>query len=465
MPRRPGAKHILALYLLDLIALVGALLLARCLRLWLSWGKPLDAPGIALPGEIFFLAIVIWTISLSAAKTYDPRRFVDAIDEAQTMLAARVVAALTLAGFLYLGHRDISRLFFFYFVALDASLSLLGRLALRRVARLGLPFERHRVLIVGVGKLARHTARALSSFARMGLEVVGYVGEKAAPEESPPVLGPIAQLAEIIMAHQVQEVVIALPQEETTILPSLMHELQQLPVSVKIAPDYAEWIWGQAILECVGDALLVSLKEAAIGPIERGLKRALDAVLAVFGLVALAPLMGLIALALRLTARGPVLYRSLRVGEGGKLFEMLKFRTMHPDADCQEANLISQTPDGQLIFDKRPDDARITPLGRLLRRTSLDELPQLWNVLKGEMSLVGPRPELPAIVARYSPWQRRRLTVPQGMTGWWQVSGRSDKKRLHVEDDLYYIQHYSFMLDLRILWRTLGAVVRGKGAY
>jgi len=206
--------------------------------------------------------------------------------------------------------------------------------------------------------------------------------------------------------------------------------------------------------------------EPVFGPIDRLVYRLFDLVVSTMGLVALAPLFAVIAILIKLGSNGPVFYRSQRVGEGGKLFGMIKFRTMVQGADRRERELISETADGKLVFDKRRDDPRITPIGRFLRRYSLDELPQLYNVLIGEMSLVGPRPELPALVERYEPWQRKRFGVPQGMTGWWQISGRGSKaKYLHAEDDLFYIQNYSLLLDLRILWRTLGAVIRGEGAF
>ena len=154
-----------------------------------------------------------------------------------------------------------------------------------------------------------------------------------------------------------------------------------------------------------------------------------------------------------------------RVGESGKLFWMHKFRSMVVGAEEQEGDMTVAFRDRELL-NKQPDDPRVTGVGRFLRRTSLDELPQLINVLKGEMSLVGPRPELPWLVEQYEPWQWQRFAVPQGITGWWQVNGRSDQPMyLHSEEDLFYIQHYSLLLDIQILWRTIGAVLKGRGAY
>jgi lipopolysaccharide/colanic/teichoic acid biosynthesis glycosyltransferase len=144
---------------------------------------------------------------------------------------------------------------------------------------------------------------------------------------------------------------------------------------------------------------------------------------------------------------------------------MYKFRTMVDGAERQIDKVMIQTPDG-IKLHKRQDDPRVTKLGRWLRKSSADELPQFINILKGEMSLVGPRPELPFVVEQYEPWQRRRLAVPPGLTGWWQISGRSDKPmHLHTEDDLYYIKNYSLLLDMQILFKTVSVVIRGRGAY
>ena len=207
--------------------------------------------------------------------------------------------------------------------------------------------------------------------------------------------------------------------------------------------------------------------EPALRRTERLIKRLFDLVVSTVLLVIFAPLMGGLAVLIKLDSAGPIFFRQQRVGEGGRLFWMYKFRSMIKEAEEAEARLVHRSTGGRLLFAKNPDDPRITRTGRLLRRTSLDELPQLYNVFKGDMSLVGPRPELPWLVERYKPWQRQRFAVPQGMTGWWQVNGRMARGDPfeRVEDDLFYIRNYSLWLDLRILWKTIQAVIKGEGAY
>jgi lipopolysaccharide/colanic/teichoic acid biosynthesis glycosyltransferase len=181
-------------------------------------------------------------------------------------------------------------------------------------------------------------------------------------------------------------------------------------------------------------------------------KRVLDLSLALLAAIALAPMMMLIALAVRRDSPGPALFRQQRVGRRGRLILVYKFRTMTV---------------GSPTFGPKPadhSDDRVTRIGHFLRRSSLDELPQLFNVLRGEMSLVGPRPEQPFLVEQYLDWQRERLEVLPGMTGWWQVSGRKQPMHDHVEEDLFYVQHRSMWLDMRILWRTVGTLFRGEAA-
>ena len=211
----------------------------------------------------------------------------------------------------------------------------------------------------------------------------------------------------------------------------------------------------------------INLSQPTLRRLERLTKRLLDVAVSVSLLFILAPVMLAIALLIKLDTSGPVLFHQRRVGEGGRLFRMYKFRSMIVTAQGRERHLWQKTVAGRSFFAKSAADERVTRVGRWLRRTSLDELPQLFNVAKGDMSLVGPRPELPWLVEKYALWHHRRLTVPQGMTGWWQVSGRMKRPDLsqRLADDLFYVRNYSLWLDLQILWKTVQAVIRGEGAY
>jgi exopolysaccharide biosynthesis polyprenyl glycosylphosphotransferase len=192
-------------------------------------------------------------------------------------------------------------------------------------------------------------------------------------------------------------------------------------------------------------------------------KRAFDLVVGFFALILALPLMALVALMVYLEDGSPVIFRQKRVGKDGRLFEMFKFRTMVRNAEDLRIQL--QREDMHLTH-KSKDDPRITRVGRVLRRFSLDELPQLFNVLNGTMSLVGPRPEIPYLAEKYEPWQWKRFTILPGMTGWWQVNSRNAQPmQLHIEYDLYYIQNYSLWLDLQIIFRTIWVVLIGRGSY
>jgi exopolysaccharide biosynthesis polyprenyl glycosylphosphotransferase len=234
---------------------------------------------------------------------------------------------------------------------------------------------------------------------------------------------------------------------------------------VRVVPDYSDLASYGATIQSLWGINLIGLRDPVISDFERFAKRLLDIFLSVLGLLLLSPLMAVTAIIIKLEDEGPVFYVAPRAGENGRPFKMIKFRSMVVNAEKLQA-AATQAGEGRQLLHKTQDDPRVTRVGRFLRRTSIDELPQLFNVLKGDMSLVGPRPELPWLVQEYQPWQRKRFAVPQGITGWWQINGRSDQPmHLNTEEDLYYVQNYSLWLDLRILWKTIAAVVRGKGAY
>ncbi len=177
------------------------------------------------------------------------------------------------------------------------------------------------------------------------------------------------------------------------------------------------------------------------------------------------PLFLIIGILIKVTSKGPIFFTHERLGEKRRLFRMIKFRTMRASADEEWESVASKDQDGRIIHKQR-EDPRVTSVGRILRRMSLDELPQLINVLKGEMSIVGPRPEMPRLLPFYEPWQYKRFEVPQGMTGWWQVIRGDDSLMYqHTEDDLYYIRNYSLLFDIQILAKTFGTVISGRGAF
>jgi exopolysaccharide biosynthesis polyprenyl glycosylphosphotransferase len=245
----------------------------------------------------------------------------------------------------------------------------------------------------------------------------------------------------------------------------LVTELHNLPIKVWLIPDYFHLALHKAVVEEFAGIPMLDLRAPALNDAQRMVKRAFDLALVIFCLPIALLVMVLIAFGILLESGRPVLFRQQRVGENGRLFEMLKFRTMVPEAENLR-HLVERVDPQGIVIHKVPNDPRVTRLGHLLRQTSLDELPQIFNILRGDMSVVGPRPELPYLVEKYENWQRKRFAVPPGLTGWWQVQGRSDRPmHLHTEDDLYYVQNYSLMLDIQILFRTIGVVLRGRGAF
>jgi exopolysaccharide biosynthesis polyprenyl glycosylphosphotransferase len=298
-----------------------------------------------------------------------------------------------------------------------------------------------------------------------GVLVIGCADSRAVVgPRGLPVLGTLADVPRLVVERSVDEVIIALPNKAHAQVEALAYALEPMPVRVRLVPDFLKLVMVQSSVESLGGLPLIGLREPRIDGPAWVVKRLFDLTLTLAALLLLWPALLLIALLVRLDSPGPVLFSQARVGENGRVFRMLKFRTMVAGAE-QLGIPLGYDVEGRRLYKQR-EDARVTRLGHWLRRLSVDELPQLLNVVKGEMSLVGPRPEMQFIVDGYEPWQRSRLAVPPGITGWWQVNGRSDlPMHLHTEYDLYYIRNYSLWLDLLILWKTIGVVIKGQGAY
>ena len=462
----------LLLIAVDLALTALALHLGRLLRLTLPFGVYLDEPLRFTPW-FYLLVPAVWLAVLGALRVYAPGRGLRYGADLQALWGAVTMAVLVFTGVAYLFFREFSRLLLFYFYLLDLAFLTVWRLALPPMLRRIDRWVPHRqVLVVGAGPVGRRVGRAVEAHRWAGLQLVGFADDDPAKRggscAGAPVLGPVAAATDLVAQHGVDEVIIALPSRAQATIEQLVVRLQALPVNVRLVPDVFSMVFIRASLEDFGGVPLIGLREPVIAGLDRAAKRAFDLLVAALALVLAAPAMAAIALAIGLDSPGPVLFRQERVGEGGRRFQMLKFRTMVVGAQERERELAQGDDDGgPPTFEKRPDDPRVTRVGRVLRRWSLDELPQLLNVLRGDMSLVGPRPELPWLVEQYEPWQRKRFAVPQGMTGWWQVNGRSRRADhdLRAEDDLYYIRNWSLWLDLRILARTVRAVIEGEGAY
>jgi exopolysaccharide biosynthesis polyprenyl glycosylphosphotransferase len=477
---RSSSRYISLLFVLDIAVTVASLALATWLRPQLPFGERLVEPGGRVGIVVYLTAALVWSIILPMVSAYDVRRLVRARDEAQTVFAGVTQGTLVLAGFLYLTFRYLSRLLFITFYVIDLALILAVRLILRLLLKgNGAAQPGHRVMVVGVNKVAASVGERIGELRWIGLELAGYISEDGIPNcENPaddgagqqtlngPVLGRLADVPALVRSLNISELIIALPLRAHEDIPNMISDLSDVAVSIKVVPDFFDLVYLRSSVEELGGMPLIGLKEPVIPPYARAAKRVLDVFVSSLALILSSPVVAVVALMIKLDSPGPIIFRQQRVGEGGRLFWMYKFRTMVADAEKRESELMARSGNGQIVFQKRPDDPRLTRLGRLLRRFSLDEIPQFVNVLKGDMSLVGPRPELPLIVDSYAPWQRKRFAVPPGMTGWWQVHSRSQQPlHLRTEDDLYYIQNYSLLLDVRILCQTVGAVISGRGAY
>lgn len=459
------------LVMLSILLVTGAMLvLATYLRRTYDFGRGYPYVGAGLPVMTYLAVAVIWfliMLGLGVPRALRTRPLIDAL----TRLATAVVLSCgVFAGTLYLSLRETPRLLFVYFGLLDLVALLLLGVCVYWLVRRGRSQgdSVRRVLIAGATPVGIQLAQAYAGKGPSGGVVVGFIDTDPALGKVAgyPLLGTIFDVQEVIERELVDELIVALPLEEYAASMEMVRLLSASPVHIRIVPDFLGLTVLRASVEYVGGLPLVGLRVAAISDEQRLIKRIFDIAFGTLLLLSFALPMLIITLLIKLDSPGPAIYRSPRIGENGRRFLMYKFRTMVQDADRMLEQVSYRDENGRLHF-KHPNDPRVTRIGRWLRRTSLDELPQLFNVLLGNMSLVGPRPEMPEIVRdEYEPWQWSRFTVPPGLTGWWQITRRGFEHQHHcTDDDLYYIQNYSLWLDLTILWRTVGVVLRGDGAY
>ena len=345
---------------------------------------------------------------------------------------------------------------------------LIRRLILRIYYKRGVNVDR--ALIVGSGEAGRSVMRTFLARPDLGYQPIGYLdqgdGENNIGLGRIPHLGNLYQLDQTLRTHKnIHSVFIALPGDMHQQVQDLVRICQQYGVQPQVVPDLFQLSLHHVEFSNMAGIPMLTMRDVALNPFGLFVKRVIDVGVVLAVSVPALILGGLVALAIRLESPGPVLYRQEWVGKDGRLFCMYKFRSMVVNADDQKEALLQMNEASGPIFKIR-NDPRLTRVGRIIRRLSLDELPQLWNILRGDMSLVGPRPPLPEEVQEYQPWHMRRLDVKGGLTGLWQVSGRSD---LTFDEqcllDIYYIENWSLAMDLRLMLQTIPHMLNGRGAY
>jgi Undecaprenyl-phosphate glucose phosphotransferase len=444
------------LIVLDLALVAGAWVAAYYLRFYMGFPTPRGIPPFLQYALVLPLILPVWFSLLRSRGLYEPQRTGSPLREiggviGATSMGVMVLVALSffIRGYFY------SRLAIGLFSVVSAGSIISARWALRatlrRLRRKG--YNLRYVLVVGAGDLAREVIERLHAHPEAGLRVVGALAGNAAADgrrvAGVPVLGDYTAIKEVLGRRQVDQVVLALPRDEGHTLEKVLGELDEEYVSVRMVPDLLHILTLRSSVEDLDGLPTINLRDTPLVGWAAVQKRAVDVAITLPVMVVLAPLLAVLALAVRISSGSPVFYRQQRMGLDGHVFEMIKFRTMRDDAEAETGPVWTAE-----------DDPRRTRVGSFLRASNLDELPQIWNVLKGDMSVVGPRPERPVFIERFKrevPGYMLRHKVKAGLTGWAQVHGWRGDTSLHerIEHDIYYIQNWSLGLDLRILLMSL----------
>jgi exopolysaccharide biosynthesis polyprenyl glycosylphosphotransferase len=423
---------------------------------------------------IALLLPAVWVMAMVFARTYEQRFLWVGPEEFRRVFGAAVGLLATVATVSWAFKLEVARGLIVLALPLATMLTLLHRYAERAWLHRRRNDGRFQQTMVIVGH--RSGVQALHEQIRRsayhGYQVVGcclppdeYGGGPVTAFDGLPVLGDLESVADVVLAHEIDAVAVLPSRElEGPALRKLGWDLEKTEAELLLAPAVTEIVGPRVNIRPLCGLPLLHMERPELRGVRRLTKETLDRSLAVAGLFLLTPALLMIALAVRLSSRGPVLFRQERVGRDGRRFQMLKFRSM-VDGAHSLTTLVAEN-DGNGVLFKLREDPRVTPVGKVLRRFSLDELPQLFNVVRGEMSLVGPRPPLPSEVEQYGEDMHRRFLVKPGLTGLWQVSGRSNLSwDDSVRIDVRYVENWSLAFDFMILWKTLGAVFRGSGAY
>ncbi len=467
-----------------LVALVVSDGLMVTLSFWLAYyvrfgGEILDLGASPMPHTtLFFYTRVIYLfaplvlVTFFFYKLYDWDYLLGSSGEYTRVVSATTVGIFVVVLVSFMAKAPtISRAWLFIVWAAGCLFTMTGRLLVRQA----IYWQRRRkifvipTLIVGANQEGRNIASQVAKTPNSGIRIVGFADDYLSDGEEVTnglrVVGKTTVLPSLIDANGVELVVFASSTFSHQQIVRMLQALRGYKIDIQLSSGLFEILLSRVMIKEIGGIPFVGIKSVSLSAGDLILKTAFDFTLSVVGAVLLSPLLLLIALLIKATSPGPILYVQERVGKGGKVFDFYKFRTMCADADKMLPKLKSLNEKEEVIF-KIKNDPRTTLVGRVLRRLSFDELPQLLNVIKGDMSLVGPRPPIPEEVAEYQDWQLKRLDVIPGMTGLWQVSGRSSLSfEEMVKLDLFYIENWSLTFDIKILLKTVKAVIAGTGAY
>ncbi|MCM2323716.1 MAG: undecaprenyl-phosphate glucose phosphotransferase [Oligoflexia bacterium] len=437
---------------------------------WLRFYLPLIEVTKGFPDFEKYAALTpfvmaIWMTVLAAMKVYQPRRMLRRTDEAHLLLKAHGVAMLLFIAVTYMfTEYKYSRAVMLYFGVLGGFALVAFRLSLRNtlrsIRRKG--FNLRHLLVVGEGPAVDTLIHRLNKFPELGFRVLGVITHESSTAESvagTPVLGKFGDLNRLLRETAADQLLIALPRQQYGELDRLLESVKDETVDLQLIPDIHEYVTLGCEIEDFDGLPIVNLNDSPLDGWGGLAKRMTDIAVAGTALVLLSPVFALLSALVKITSPGPIFYGQERMGLDGRSFRMLKFRSMRVDAEAKTGAVWAQA-----------GDDRRTPIGALLRSTSLDELPQFWNVLMGDMSLVGPRPERPVFVSQFRheiPHYMLRHKVKAGITGWAQINGWRGNTSLarRIECDLYYIRHWSYALDWKILFMTLWKGFINKNAY
>jgi exopolysaccharide biosynthesis polyprenyl glycosylphosphotransferase len=424
--------------------------------------------------KIYPLVLVIWSLLLFTYRSYHSHRTVPVRIETYTTLRVVVVGNVVLATLAYLlPLRQLSRTWFILFGLISAMLLVMEKLLVRLIARYvrskGLNYRT--LLIVGTGRRATEIAHMIDAHRYWGYKILGFVSDGHRLGNGWAryrVFGTVPELKKILeggaINEVIDEIVFAVTRKKLDEMKQIFLLCEELGIRARVAMNFFSNRLARIEVEELEGVPFLTFTTTPSNYTQLALKRLFDVAVSLITLFCAAPMLLLAAAAIKLTSRGSVLFKQKRIGLNGRTFTLYKFRTMIEDAHARRDEVSHLNEMSGPVF-KMKSDPRVTPIGRILRKFSFDELPQLWNVLKGDMSLVGPRPPIPEEVGNYQRWHRRRLSMKPGLTCLWQISGRNEVDfDRWMKMDLQYIDNWSPSLDFKILLRTIPAVLSGKGA-